>query len=91
MYVKLPSDYIHSCYFCPSTVEWVHSMGQYVDTFARYKTADPLNGFAPHPPSQQKPEKQGEGREIGEVLGLRYADKELKDDQRRDFRWDSAV
>ena len=69
-----------------STVEWVHSMGQYVDTFAHYKT-DPLTTHIPHPPSQLKPEKQGEAREIGEILGLRSADKEMKDERRRNFRY----
>ena len=76
----------HSIYYSYlSTVEWVNSLGQYVDTFAQYKT-DPLTTHAPHPPTQLKPERQTEGREIGEILGVRSADKEMKDELRRNFR-----
>lgn len=69
-------------------VEWTSSMSRVVDPFAQYKYNSTVNDcmvHTPRPPSW-KPDRQGPGRDLSDVLGEHQRPQELLADARRDYR-----
>lgn len=75
---------------CDVAVEWTSPINQVVDSYACYKHSPGIKeclGYVTGSPSY-KPLKQGQGRDVGEMLGTRQPSAEQLADARLAYRFD---